>query len=626
MAIGYRAILRLDKDQDAIALVEEQLGAWLQDKARDRRSTVEVSEWGGAGVHRLGPSAELHVVHDDYAAEQVKRHLYRLIETNSTGRFVVSIFAAALPRLADNNQTVVVEVEKPGVDQETALNTIDPPRIARALLEAVDIRDGHTPLTGRPIVVQAGETPKVVRAITDPGRIASVIVAGSFAPELDNDWAEAVTSLTRQSVGVASTFVVYADAMQELDAALGDSHHVGGGRVRTYLPKVDLTDASDALRHKWLGPATLSRSLTGKVVALPLQRRHAEGARRRFVESELPSDVRRTIGILRRAETTAAREAKVAERMAKVQSAAAGSNEAVDSQPVGASVGEDIATRWYKRAGKSIQRWLGIDNSRPEHLDDLDAFIAAKIADSEVAVEQLDEAAGREDELDTKIKALQRRVEDMELDLAQAEQDDIEGQRELTELRRRLAKTTNPDTYVEPDSVGWAAPDSVEELVGRITSGEGSHQAHQFVEFTGDLNNVLEVDRRYPSGLYARTLWLYVRVLHDYAQAKSRGDFSGSVYMYLTDDRIDGARCAPARHASRESDTVLQNADWSAERVSPVPASVDLAESVLMDAHFKPTHKDTFAPRMHYYDDTAPGGTGRVYVGYIGKHLTNTRT
>ena len=624
MAIGYRAILRLDPELDAIDLAESQLRQWLNDKIHDRRSTVEVGQWQGPGVHSLGQRAKLHVVHDDYTAEHARRRLYRLIETNHTGEFVVSIYAAALPRLAENNQTIVVEVERPGVDQETALNTIDPPRIARALLEAVEIRDGGTRLTGSPITVHAGETKQVVRAITDPSRMASVVVAGSFAPELDDEWAAAVSSLTRQAVGVAATFVVYADAMQELEAALGDSHRVGKGRVRTYLPKVNLADPTDSLRHKWLGPATLTRSLKGKVVSTSLQRRHSEVARRRFVEAELPSDVRRTLGILRRAETTAERETKVAERIAKERSQVAAQVTSSVRRPGAEPATGDAASRWYQRVGQSLKRWLGIEDARPEHFDDLDAFIAAKVADSEIAVEQLGDAAGREDELDTRVKALQRRAEDMELDLAQAEQDDIENQHELTELRRRLAQTTNPDTHVEPDSVGWEAPDNVEELVGRITAGEGSHAALEFVEFTGDLGNALEVDRRYPSGLYARTLWLYVRVLHDYAKAKSLGDFSGSVYMYLTDNRVDGAKCAPARHASRESDTVLQNADWSSERIFPVPISVDSSGSLLMDAHFKPTHKDTFAPRMHYHDDTA--NTGKVYIGYIGKHLTNKQT
>lgn len=551
MAIGYRAILRLDREQDAIDLAEFHLRQWLHDKMRDRRSSVEVDDWQGSGIHRLGQSAELHVVHDDYPAEQVRRRLYRLIEVNSAGKFVVSLYAAALPRLPENFQTIVVEVERPEVDQGIALDTVDPPRIVRTLLEAIEIRDGRTRLTGNPIRVRAGETKQVIRAITDPSRMVSVVVAGSVAPEIDDEWAEAVGSLTRQGLGVATTFVVYADAMQELEAALGSSHRVGGGRVRTYLPKVDLTDPTDSLRHKWLGPATLTRSLKGKVVSTPLQRRHADVARRRFVETELPSDIRRTIGVLRRAETTAEREVKVAERVAKEQAQATEQVTSSGQVPVAAPAIDEVATPWHQRAGQSLKRWLGIEDTKPEHLDDLDTFIAVKVADSEIAIEQLGDAAGREDELDSQVKALQRRVEDMELDLAQSEQDDIENQRELTELRRRLAQTISPDTYVEPDSVEWEAPDSVEELVGRITAGEGSHAALNYVEFTGDLDNVLEVDRRYPSGLYARTLWLYVRVLHDYAKAKSLGDFSGSVYMYLTDDRVDGTKCAPARHASR---------------------------------------------------------------------------
>lgn len=613
MAIGYRTVLRLDKSHDAIDVAEEQLRIWLTEKSR----TVKTPSWDGPGLHKLGERSELQVVHDDYGDDGARRRLYRLVETNPTGKFIVSVYAAALPRLTEHTQTIVVEVEKPGASHDAALETIDPPKIVRLLLQAATSLDGRTKLSGAPIEIRAGGAAEVVRAITDPSRLGSVVVAGSFAPELDAEWAEVVGSLTTQGVGVQSVYVVFADALGALDAALPESHRIGGGRVRTFLPKVDLSDPSDSIRHKWLGPATLSRSLEGRKVAVPLQRRHAEVARRRFVESELPADVRRTIGELRRAEVRAERAAKVAERL---------KTDGLDA-PILSPKKEGApasAEPWQTRVGASLGRWLGVDATRPQQLDDLDDFIASKVADSDVAGEQLGEAATREEELATKTAELQRRIDDLELDLAQAEQDDIENQRELTELRRRLAQTMNPDTYVEPDSADWAAPDSVEELVQRITVGTDSHQALRYVEFTGDVSHAIEIDRRYPSGLYARTMWLYIRVLHDYAVAKERGDIAGNVHMYLTDDRVDGTKCAPIRHAARESDMVLQNAEWSAERVFPVPAAVDPSGRVLMDAHFKPTHKDSFAPRMHYFDDT--NGSGKVYVGYIGKHLTNTRT
>jgi hypothetical protein len=219
---------------------------------------------------------------------------------------------------------------------------------------------------------------------------------------------------------------------------------------------------------------------------------------------------------------------------------------------------------------------------------------------------------------------LRGRLEDAELDLAQAEEDEIELQREVAILRQRLAATANPDTYIPPNDVEWDAPDTVEELVSRITPGKGAHAALQKVVYTGDLDSAIEVDRRYPSGLYAKTLWLYVRVLYDYALSCASDDFSGNVHMYLTDDRTVGTKCSPHRHAATESDTVLANPAWRQERVLPVPNQVDPTGFVLMDSHFKPTHKDTFAPRMHYLDDLA--GTGKIYIGYIGKHLTNKRS
>lgn len=636
MAVGYRSILRLPRGQNAVTVAEDQLRLWLREKSRGRNTTLECADWDGAGVHRLGPSAELRVVYEEHAQDRSVRRLYRLVETNATGKWVVSVYAASLPSSREYQQTIVVDVDRSGVEQTTALATVDPPKVVRSLLDTVSVSDGSTVLTGAPVIVRAGQITDVVKAICDPERTASVVVAGSFMRELDDDWKDAVTSLTKQSVGVAATYVVYADAMAELDAALPESHRVGAGRVRTYLPRADLTDPTDSVRHKWLGPATLQRSLTGKTVSTPLQRRHAEVARRRFVEAELPSDVRRTIDLLRRAETGMERAARVAERIAETkpdrQPNIAAMEAAIEvlEKSIPASVGvqterpKQVAAAWHERAKQAIQRWLGVVEPEAAHLDNLDNFIAAKVAEVEVAEEQLIEAAVREEELHAELQRLRSQFEDRELDLAQAEQDEIESQRELALLRQRLAASASPDTYVPPDDDDWGAPDTIEELVSRITPGKEAHAALTYVEFTGNAEVAIEIDRRYPSGLYAKTLWQYVRVLHDFAEARATQGFSGNVHMYLTDDHTTGTKCSPNRHAANESQTVLANPSWRQERVLPVPPSVSVSGSALMVAHFKPTHKDTFAPRMHYLDDLAK--SGKVYIGYIGKHLTNKQT
>lgn len=43
-----------------------------------------------------------------------------------------------------------------------------------------------------------------------------------------------------------------------------------------------------------------------------------------------------------------------------------------------------------------------------------------------------------------------------------------------------------------------------------------------------------------------------------------------------------------------------------------------------MWAYFKCSKDGTKSPRMHYYDDT--DNTGKIYIGYIGPHLTNRQT
>lgn len=113
--------------------------------------------------------------------------------------------------------------------------------------------------------------------------------------------------------------------------------------------------------------------------------------------------------------------------------------------------------------------------------------------------------------------------------------------------------------------------------------------------------------------------------VRDYAEGKASGRIASGLHTYLKSDAIDGHKCPPDRHASTESDSVLNRPEWRAERMLPVPSEVSDTGKVLMDAHFKPTWRDTFAPRMHYYyDDTAR--SGKIYVGYIGRHLKNTKS
>jgi hypothetical protein len=633
MAIGYRAILRLDRRQDAVAVAESHVRSWLREKQRGRRATLTSPDWDGPGHYQLGRRAALLVVHADQDAH-ISRRLYRLMENNDAGRWVVSLYAITAPASPDHPQTIVVEVDLLGVEREVALARVAPPKVVRAIIDTVDAGDGAISLTGTPRVIRSGETDEVLAAIVDPRRRASVTVAPSPALDLDDDWRQVVTSLTTQSVGVTASYVVFSEASAELNERLPESHRVRPGDVRTYLPGVDFSDPTDALKHKWLTPATLARSLEGRRVSEGLQRRHGELARRRFVEAELPADVRRAIDLLRRAETGVERAARVEEH---VVAASPGrrhlAREGVaepslaSPEPAPPVLSADADTRgnaWMSRAAGTIKRWLRIDAPTPAHFDQLDSFVEAKVAEINVAAEQLSEAAGREEELQSALDSLRHDRDDFEVDLAIAQDELIKTQREVTILRTRIASGQRPeDAFVPPEEEIWEAPGSVYEIVERLTPGDKAHPITSRVVFTGSPDGALDIDRRYQTGVYAGHFWRAARVLHDYAKARSEG-FRGNVHMYLTDGPDDGTKCPPSQHAAGESDTTLNSPKFRDQRFFPVPTDADPSGIVLMTAHFKPAHHDRFAPRMHYYDDVA--SSGKVYVGYIGGHLDTKAT
>jgi hypothetical protein len=610
MATGYRSVLRLSDEHDAVAVTEEQVRSWLTDKKRGRRGRFASLDWDGPGRYRVSSTLELLVVHADHD-EVTPRRLYRITETNREGQWGVTLYAGSISSGKRKSQVIVVEV--------------DLPRIVRSLLDTYAVTDHLAELTGTPVVIRSSQIPELLAAITDPLRTASVVVALSPARDLDDAWREVVKSLTQQSVGVTATYVVYSDAVDDFVQSMTASHTISPGHIRTYLPQVDVENASDGIRHKWLTLPTLTSSLERRRVSESLQRRHGEAARRRHVEAGLPTDVQRMVELLRRAETPV-------ERAARVQ-ALVEANRSSSRQLVAHTVSEDAAQaapltidpRWRNRVTAVFKRWLGVEIIQsPEQLDDLDTFIESKVAEVSVASEQLTEAAGEVETLQAEATRLRIERDDMELEWAVALEAHTKADRENTVLRRRLTAAERPqEAYVEPESDTWFPPESVEMLTQLLTPGEEAHIASEVIIFTGNDDGAVEIDRRYPSGVYAQAFWQHVHVLYDYAQARKAG-YAGNVHMYLKADDLEGAKCPPSQHAARESDTVLNNAKWRAERVLPIPAEAHADGVALMEAHFKPTWRDTFAPRMHYLDDLT--NSGKIYIGYVGRHLTNPQT
>ncbi|GAA1111979.1 hypothetical protein [Kitasatospora arboriphila] len=172
----------------------------------------------------------------------------------------------------------------------------------------------------------------------------------------------------------------------------------------------------------------------------------------------------------------------------------------------------------------------------------------------------------------------------------------------------RLARDIAADKELVPESFG--------ELVCRFAE-------FPLLQFTGDEKETVALDGQPDGSGWARLAWDGLTALQEYAAAAVRGEAGGDFKAWC-EHTPPGCHHFPPRKAVRwESRTVESHAKWKRERMLPVPPCVDVSRRAFMGAHLRIGGGST-APRLHYLDDCS--GSGRIYVGYIGQHLTNTRT
>jgi hypothetical protein len=148
-----------------------------------------------------------------------------------------------------------------------------------------------------------------------------------------------------------------------------------------------------------------------------------------------------------------------------------------------------------------------------------------------------------------------------------------------------------------------------------------------YVVFTGDIDFPLELDASPESSTWVRSSWEALLALESYAETKATVGFRGDFKTWC--DRrpsADTIGISSGRVKLRESETVQHNKKWMQERLFPVPPEIDADGRVHMEAHIAigASSAGHLNPRLYYFDATSR--TGLIYVGYLGRHLTNTRS
>jgi hypothetical protein len=620
MAVGYRSVFSLRHGQDAVRLTAEQFRSWLALKGYGSVAATP-------GVHELAGHAQLVVTELD-TPDGARALRYRLTEFSSTGEWVTTV---TVHRDGQDDDWVWVDVNAPpsapgpAVSQERLVKDVDAgdawwtgvPHMVRAILSAADAHDGEMILSARPAVVTEADVDGLISAICDPGRRGTALVAAPIPDVPGPAMIDHVERLTRECVGLSGIYVLDAAAAAQLDESFGPSHSVPLGAVRTFLPEVDPASAVDARRHRVLLARTIAEQAPGKLAHLL-----GRANRSRALTLPLPAHVAQVDRLLSREEPATVLRA--------IQATPSGSRRSGDGAAglAPAGLAETTAVREVAIAGElltSLVSEFQSDAGGPGGADDMTARFRELLAEGRGVLRGHREISRRLETLQDLLEdaeddrdLVRARLEDEQLDHAETQAELLKAKLELDRLRGILSRVGRVD-QTRAATAAARSPGSFAELLERL-----DEHVLSFVIFTGDPKNALELDDFDPVGTWAAKSWDVLRVLDGYAAARRRGEFSKGVHAYLGHTPPGRPGYPPGAHSTQESEPVERSPKLRKLRVLPVPRNINPDGAIFMDAHFKIARKGLISPRIYYHDDASQ--TGKIYVGYIGKHLPNAHT
>ena len=460
--------------------------------------------------------------------------------------------------------------------------------LIRVLLDSVTARDSLAVLASEPVEIGPDQVDDLIDVLCDPERRLPAMVATAHPAIAFGLWSATVAEVTRDASGLASTYILDESATVAFNEVIGESHGVWGGALRTYMPEVDPALPGDGLRHRVMLASRISADSrrVGAVLAdLP---------RRLALEAPIPLAL---AGVNRMLLTQSRDALDTAEEPACSSDPAAWPDSSPHRPPgtVTAAGEEGGAHDLAQEAAKQAKR---IERLRRER----------------------DEALGLAEEQEARANTLFSERQNLLAQLAEREQQVLELESTGRAFRQRLVEAGVPaESLIPLEAPPDAPPDEFAELLDWVER----HLPR--VEFTGDIDDPLELDSSPESSTWVRSSWEALRALQAYAEVKAERGFAGDFRAWCMNPPSPGDYIiSPNKVKMDESETVHSRPKWRQERVFRVPPEVEPDGLVFMGAHITigASANGRINPRLYFHDGVLK--TGQIYVGYIGRHLTNT--
>lgn len=581
---------------------------------------------------------------------------------------------------------VVVEVDAPHDPGRFGIGATFTARpvLATNILGAFACDDHGFKVSDGPRLLFPEDLDDLVVQLAETDHHGLVFLSGTDGTVAANTWKKSLAKVTHETVGQAAVFVLSPEATAAFNARVSASHAIPLFGLRIFRPGAVLDDPEDGRRHRVVSATSLI--VDSRVEDLRrgfgrLCREHANSVpldrflRRLDVVTAMRLDeitgISGTTSEKVRTEPfppaqgpsdpTAPSEGTPAAQDSSFTGVTAPSGapdspvlgtppvnpptepeDGSDARPghdssesgipelVGDPVDGGSALVTLERQNSTLRAEL--DQALAEHRE-----LRSRLADTASEADRRIRAAERTavlraEEHQRENTALQKELDDLLMDntLLSDEvhdsQDDLRATRyQLVRARRRLTTAgIDPSDSFEtpPRNTHDNPPDSWEDLQS-LSSGAFPH-----LRFGDDCwRGASELAPKDPLGQWVRMTWDVLVTLDEFAFHRTSDDerFDGGLLDYLGGAAPAGAHLIPkGRFRPSESETVKGRRDWMQERRFRVPTDVNPSGIEEMLAHVAIQTRGSVSPRLYLDDRTADLGV--VVVGYIGPHLTNTKT
>ncbi|QWW19145.1 hypothetical protein I6B53_08525 [Schaalia sp. 19OD2882] len=664
--LGYRSSFTVDLNDSleinaasAVDVLLREGFTWLRKKGlREIDDLVPLSEHalpnGDKVIHTIGRTA-------------AGAHYGRLIyfdRPQPAGQFVTSLLVGLDPNGRTLAPKVVVDIDvPPDPRREGQPCWANRPKLIQQFLETYTCLDGRMQLRDQPQWLSHGDgVEALVDHLQDPHRRGLVIVCAEDGTVAKSDWTRILQDITAETSGQALVVVLDQESTSHFNDLVSSAHHIKAYCPRTFKRSVDVDDPRDALRHRTLSAKRMLESqprflrrMYGRICREQVNMVGLEKFTRRldFItgrEMDMANKQPSAVVVVPETAEPALQAGKLSLLIPTIEavpsdtliapSASADArheNLAQSVMPASSSAtAEDPARVDALARAESAEKQVMELERHVRALEASEVSLRAALDQANSAIRNLEEqrelTALEHDEVLQEVSADHAaKIEDLQLEMRHLEEEKrMEGKaRRQAEYRLEQARRLLHESGVDVGHTRELPEDPYDQEVSEWDELQVfGPECFQNLILPVDWGPALDLADHDPAGQWLAYTWDALVFLDEYCayrlSAEGR-DFRGGIREYLSGGAPAGKHLISAdRYRPNESNSVKVRKKMSDERCFRVSPEVDASGQLFMCKHLVIQTRGSISPRLYFEDRTAD--LGKIVVGYIGRHLKNTKT